>query len=120
MTAKYDELAVAEPIFGELQNCMDLAIVAALIAKESLAERAGFSMPVLLNPNGLKPAEFVPPKTVDSKASVLKKQRNWVISASGGVLVDAWAIVDKTRQDEAPARVRATTAPKPAKAWWWN
>ena len=27
MTAQYDELAVAVPIFGELRNCMELAIV---------------------------------------------------------------------------------------------
>jgi hypothetical protein len=124
MTAKYDELAVAEPIFGELQNCMDLAIVAALFVKEALAEKAGFGLPVLMNSGGLKTAEFDPPKTVESKASVLKKRQSWVISASGGVLVNAWAIVEKTRQDDAPARIRATAAPKTAAntvaSWWWN
>jgi len=27
MTAKYDELSVADPIFGQLRNCMELAVV---------------------------------------------------------------------------------------------
>ena len=27
MTAHYDELAVAEPVFGDLRNCMQLALV---------------------------------------------------------------------------------------------
>jgi hypothetical protein len=120
MTEKYPELAVAEPIFGQLQNCMDLAIVSALIFKEALAEKAGLSLAALLNSTDLKTAEFAPPKTVDSKASVLKKKHNWIISASGGVLVNAWEIAGNTRQDEAPAQVRATAPPKWTKAWWWN
>jgi hypothetical protein len=120
MTEKYPELAVAEPIFGQLQNCMDLAIVSALIFKEALAEKAGLSMPMLLSSSGMKTAEFAAPKTVDSKASVLKKQRNWVISASGGVLVNSWEIAGRTRIDEAPAQVRATAAPKWANIWWWD
>ena len=33
MTSKYAELTVADPIYGELQNCMELAIVGGLIVK---------------------------------------------------------------------------------------
>jgi len=42
-------LAVAEPIFGQLRNCMDLALLAALITKEKLAEKAGNSLPLLMD-----------------------------------------------------------------------
>ncbi len=45
MTARFPSLAVADPVFGQLQGCMDLSIVAALIVKEGLAEKAGFGMP---------------------------------------------------------------------------
>jgi hypothetical protein len=120
MTAKYAELAVAEPIFGQLQNCMDLAIVGALIAKERLNEKAGFSMPVLLDASSLKTSEFPAPTTCDSKASVLKKQNGWVISASGGVLINSWAIADKTEQADAPAKIRAKAAAGETSAWWWD
>ena len=37
MTNQFAALAVAEPIFGELRNCMELAIVGALVVKERLA-----------------------------------------------------------------------------------
>jgi len=30
MTQHYPELALAEPVFGELRNCMELAVVGAL------------------------------------------------------------------------------------------
>jgi hypothetical protein len=120
MTQKYDQLAVAEPIFGQLQNCMDLAIVAALIAKERLTDKAGHGMPVLMGDSELKAAEFLAPKTVDSKASVLKKGRNWVISASGGVLVNSWVIAGQSRQSDAPGQARAKAAPGAKPNWWWN
>ena len=58
MTEKYAELAVAEPIFGQLQNCMELAVVGALVVKERLTEKAGYSMPGLLDASGVKTAEF--------------------------------------------------------------
>src|SRR5205085_12659256 len=41
MTEKYEELAAKDTIFGELRNCMDLAVVSALIAKHHLLEKAG-------------------------------------------------------------------------------
>ena len=49
MTAHYDELAVAEPIFGDLRNCMELAIVGALMVKADLPGKAGNSLPVLMD-----------------------------------------------------------------------
>jgi hypothetical protein len=120
MTEKYPELAVADPIFAQLQNCMELAIVAALVTKEGLAEKAGYSMPLLLDPVGVKTEEYPAAKTVESKASVLRKGSNWVISASGGVLVNSWGIADKTQKSTAPTQLRAKAAPAEKTAWWWN
>jgi hypothetical protein len=122
MTQKYDQLAVAEPVFGELQNCMDLAIVGALVVKERLLEKADHNLPVLMDTSSaeVQPAAFFAPKTVASQASVLKKGTNWVISASGGVLLNSWAIAAKTQQSEAPAQVRTKAGPGATKSFWWN
>ncbi len=120
MTEKYDELAVAEPIFGQLRNCMELAVVAALVVKERLTEKAGYSMPTLLDPVEVKVGQFPAPKHLDSKASVLKKGRNWVISASGGVQINSWAVADRIRQSNGTASVRTEAAPGQNANWWWN
>lgn len=120
MTAHYPELAVADPVFGQLRNCMELAIVAALVVKERLPEKAGYSMTLLLDPSELETAEFVAPKAVDSKASLLKKGRNWVISASGGVKVNSWSIADLVEQSDEPADARERSAPRDRTRWWWN
>ncbi len=120
MTNKFDELAVAEPIFGQLRNCMELAVVGALIVKENLAEKAGFSMPLLTGAEQLKPEEFFPPRQIDTQASLMRKGRNWVITASGGVLVNSWAMVNQVETGEAPAAMHAEAAPAEAGRWWRN
>ena len=120
MTANYDALAVAEPIFGELRNCMELAIVAALVTKERLAERAGVSFPLLTDASEVKTAKYPAPKQVASTASVLKKGRKWVISASGGVLINSYAIADKTQPSDKPAKARSAANSSKKSTWWWN
>jgi len=120
MTEHYDELAVAEPIFGELRNCTELAIVAALVAKERLAERAGYSMPLLTDPADVAVDEFPAPRQVDSKVSRVRKRGNWVISASGGVMLNSWQVADRTQEDTAPADVRQKSASTEHANWWWN
>ena len=80
MTAHYDELSTKDVIFGQLRNCMDLAVVAALISKENLTEKCGWSMPLLLNPD-LQVERYNAPRQVDSQASAIQKGSNWIISA---------------------------------------
>ena len=51
MTTHYEELSTKDTIFGQLRNCMDLAVVAALISQENLIDKCGWNMPLLLNPD---------------------------------------------------------------------
>ena len=118
MTAHYEELAKADAVFGQLRNCIDLAIVAALISKERLTEKAAYSMPLLLDDARITSLRFNAPTHVPSQASVLKKGRNWIISASGGVQLDPESIVTK-RETAVLAPVRAEAAAK-GERWWWN
>jgi hypothetical protein len=120
MTAHYGELAVAEPIFGELRNCMELAVVGALVARENLIEKAGCSLPVLMGSSALKPMELPAPSQVDSKVSMLKKGRNWIISASGGVAINANGVLEKVRKSDAPVAVRAKATPTASAKWCWD
>ena len=120
MTAKYDELALAAPIFGELRNCMELAVVGALLAKEDLPGKAGYSMPLLMSSSALATGEFPAPKQVDSKGSIIGKGENWVISVSGGVAIQSWAIASGSRESDAPAAVRSKAVPAADGNWCSN
>ena len=119
MTDKYAELAVADPIFGQLQNCMELAVASALIAKERLPEKAGHSMPTLLESPAVRPETFNAPTQVESKASVLRRGRGWIISASGGVAINSWALADKVQPNDSLRPIRSTAAVQSGK-WYRN
>ena len=69
MTQKYPELAVADPIFRQLQNCMELAVVGAIVVKNHLPEKAGYDLPTLLNSPAITPYVFNTPKQVPTIAS---------------------------------------------------
>jgi hypothetical protein len=118
MTAHYDELSTKDAIFGQLRNCMDLAVVAALISKENLTEKCGWSMPLLLNPD-LLVESYNAPHQVDSQASMIQKGSNWIVSASGGVQIDPRHLLEKTVPSPALGSVRAKSAAVGTK-WWWN
>lgn len=120
MTKKYPELAVKEPIFAELRNCMDLAVVAALVSKERLLVKAGHSLPLLLDAGQVPADEFDVPKRVDSRASTIKKGTNWIISASGGVEIQPGQWLDGAQKDANLTGIRGEAAAKASKAWWWN
>ncbi len=119
MTRRYDELAVKEPIFGQLRNCIDLAVVAALISKEGLLAKADCQLPLLYAPAELPSEEFPAPRQVSTQVSLLQKGANWLISASGGVKLNAWSLLEecKSTTELAPRQAEA----KPAgETWWWN
>ncbi|MHC4403397.1 MAG: DUF1598 domain-containing protein [Planctomycetota bacterium] len=119
MTDRYGELALADPVFGQLQNCMDLAIAAALIVQENLLERAQVSLPMLIGENGLPTAEFPAAKQVPSK-SVVARKRGASLIACGGVQINPWAMVGEAEQSDALASVRASAAVDGQSGSWWD
>ena len=104
MTAKFEELADHDSSFGKLRNAMDLAVVATLIERRGLLERAQLELPALRGEASL--ASYPIPRSTASKASFVKTGRNWVISASGGVQLLPWEIADRSEASESLAQVR--------------
>jgi hypothetical protein len=120
MTEHYDELSAKEPIFGELRNLMDMCVVAALIRKEGLLNTSHLKLPTLQGQQGnLELIAWPAPKTVSTQCSFIKRDREYLITASGGVEIGSWEIVSKSVVSPAPGKVRqqATSA---AGGLWWN
>ena len=122
MTSKFDELSDHLAIFRELRNCMDLSVVASLIEKENMADKADCRLTLLMDAKKLPIAEYNVPKHVDSKATFVKRSRETLISASGGVQIQPWAIVQNPKVDASTstARGEAISTAKKSTAWWWN
>jgi hypothetical protein len=122
MTANYDKLSQKISVFAELRNCMDLAVVSALIIKQDMPGKAGLPLNFLLNEKDLMYTDvFNPPKKVASKARMIRKGRGWLITASGGVTINAFAVAGRTEASTtlAPHWTKAESTLK-TKTWWSN
>ena len=85
MTDSYADLATRQPVFAELVNCIDLAVVAALIKGRQLDGRAGCDLTPLTDPADLPLPSYDVPASVPTVANGVKKGSTWVLTASGGV-----------------------------------
>lgn len=120
LTKQYESLSKKLPIFAKLRNCMDLAVIATLIVERHLTEKAGYSMPVLMDPKQIGVAAYQVPKTVSSQASSLKKGREWIISVSGGVDFDVLPVVDRVNRSDMINAIRSKSVQRKPAVWWWD
>jgi hypothetical protein len=121
MTAKYDELSTALPVFRELRNCMDLAVIAALFVKEDLPAKANCDLSLLLDEKRIQVAQYRVPKAVASQASLIRKGRSWMVAVSGGVEVDSWSVLDQVQlHAELAKEHQQATRPEDTTRWWWD
>ena len=125
-TEHFATLAKKYPVYADLENQFDLALVSALLKSEDLPERMGWHM-TCLGPGGeYQVAVGEPPRTVESVINHRVIHEKYVIAGvSGGVRVEpakyvsAEAIETDTYGKLCSQR---TTVPKdlPPSAWWWD
>ena len=121
MTEKFDQLAVEDPVFGDLRNVMDMSVVAALIAKEGMFKRVGLKVPTLASADSHYEVYKLPvPKKLPTKASVLKIGSQYMITASGGVQVESWQVASQSEVDNQLAAHHVKSNPDDYINWWWN
>jgi hypothetical protein len=120
MTEHYDQLAIVEPVFGQLRGCMDLALVTAVLASGDLLAQVGLELPMLLDETRLQLAAHRVPKTVASHASALRISRTWVVSVSGGVELDVPRVVNVAEVQADVPEARMDASPNHTKSWWWD
>lgn len=125
-TENYEELAAASPVFAELQNLFDVAVVAALLRKENVLRRVDWRGS-LFNDARRLPLESLPvPDSVPSEATTRPVQRGMMLGLVGGVTLDPHQVVETlTRQAAEGENAAAVLQPRvipPADAahWWWD
>ncbi|MHB8899294.1 MAG: DUF1598 domain-containing protein [Thermoguttaceae bacterium] len=126
-TRHFEQLCQRYPVYAELRNICDLALIAALVKRQNLAEAVGWEMahfrdgaacPVRLGPT---------PRAVDSVINHRSTRRGEIlVGVSGGVRVDP-AYLLKTRplaadRGERVASQRAQSPPGATESsrWWWD
>lgn len=129
----FDALAIKYPVYADLQNLCDLAMISALIETQGLADQTNWHRTYFgAGQQGLPSYEVAlgaVPTEVDSVANFVelnKRQVTFVVS--GGVRVDPWKQVqtdslsiDKQGKVESQYRGSAPNYQKlPAEGWWWD
>lgn len=121
MTKEYDALSGKDVVFGELRNLMDMCVVGALLQKENLWGKSGLSAPLLMGESSeLKTEVWHAPKTVAPEISYIRSKAGVIVSASGGISVESWAVADRKEVDATVAEVRQKATRKDTKALWWQ
>ncbi|MBT6158289.1 MAG: DUF1598 domain-containing protein [Planctomycetaceae bacterium] len=127
-TAKFPELAARSPIFAELQNLIDLAVLAALLKKEQLPQKVDWKMSLFLDSAKAKTQLGNAPREVPSAVNYKKARRGMIVGlVGGGVTINADATVRAIEFKVDPA-VRLgglrTSALKNNSSethpWWWD
>ncbi len=125
-TEKYPELAERSPIFAELQNLIDAAVLAALIQKERLAEQTHWKMTTLLDEQRLVVPTFSTPKKIASLVKFKRAGSNIVGLVGGGVTIHPQQVLSKVAA--APSSLRldslrteaASAKRSDSHPWWWD
>jgi hypothetical protein len=65
-------------------------------------------------------ARYHAPQTVASRASLIRKGRQWIVGVSGGVAVDSWSVLDHLELRAELSDTRRASAPINADRWWWD
>lgn len=128
-TQHFDALAAKYPVYAELRNVFDMAIVAGLMCSHDLPGRLEWPMSHFRDPQAC-PVPLGPlPQEVDSVINVIELSRKTLLAGvSGGVAVDTRPLVrpDAVRVNQygLMEAARGTAADQfdeaPQDAWWWD
>ncbi|TWT89704.1 hypothetical protein Mal64_00830 [Pseudobythopirellula maris] len=120
-TEHYAELCAAYPIYTELRNVFDLAMVAAIIHDRGLADQAGWSPSLLMSRDRLRLPVGPTPREVDTVVSHrVVNRRNFVAGVSGGVMVKTGAHVEAQQPSNEKACPCPGRCPADNTHWWWD
>jgi hypothetical protein len=125
-TEHYEQLAKREPIFADMQNLFDLALVAALIQHDRLDQKAGWDRGVFAPGGAYITARYPVPREVETAVNHRVFRGNEVVvQVAGGVKGDMLSVLDNNEVRQASPRLagvaeRAQAGDLPTGRWWWD
>lgn len=133
-TEHYQQLAARYPIYADLENAFNLALVASLIEREGLADDCDWHMTGFGDDAWYAPARTRTPATVESVAhhrvivDRAARRKHTIGAVSGGVWVDTTKWLERKPADAKAtvelAKLRSQHAAAPAigkhDRWWWD
>lgn len=126
-TTHFAALAAKYPIYAELRNVFDLALVAGLCGAEDLPTQANWHLTHFLDPQRYQVALGVAPTEVETVINHrVIRAKHIVAGVSGGVSADASPYLERAKfktNDYGPLEaeyVDSAAKDLPRDAWWWD
>ena len=124
-TERYNDVAEVSPIFAELQNVIDLAILAALFEREQLPQKAGWSMELFLDETRTPLATGNVPSKVASVCNYRRAGNTIVGLVGGGVSISPRQLLrqvsfEREGNRELESSVLESVPSPDVKTWWWD
>jgi hypothetical protein len=124
-TKKYSDLAERSPVYAELRNLIDLAVMAAFMQKHDYFGKAGWSMPLFGSEKSFPVETYNTPKQAAAAVNARVKGNRLMTPIGGGVAIDApQALASQNQLSDnggKVAKAKAETKLNLAKGqWWWD
>jgi hypothetical protein len=114
-SAKMEQLGTLVPLYAELQNVTDLAVVAALIRKDGLDRRTATDLSWILSREGNFPLSKVPtPRT----AETLVNYTNGSLVAGGVTIFPETVVSERNRQRDERGALGGVRGRPSGDNWW--
>ena len=120
LTERFEEITKTETVFGDLRNLMDLSVIAAVIEREALADKTGVDISTLLS-DDIRLESRPVPSTLPTQCSFVNvAAKGYIVTASGGVLVDSWSVAQNFEVVADVANIGEIALAEHTDRWWWN
>ena len=125
-TDRYSEVAKNAPVFGQLRNCIDMLIAAAVLQQHDLYGKAGWDLSVLGNEEIYPVETYNAPQQVATAVNYMWKGRHLATPVGGGVQIQANQalatenLLADEDGDVESARDAIDLSELPADRWWWD
>ncbi len=124
-TKKYPQLADRSPVFAQLRNLIDLAIVAAFLQREGSYDQAGWVPQVLTDEDRYAVETYTAPVNVETVCTSVWKRGQLMTPVGGGVNIQAHLALEYENvgsdEDGQIEALRDELMPQlAADQWWWD
>lgn len=125
-TKNYPHLAEKYPMYADMQNVFDLALVAALLKERQLPEMVDWQLTCFDNPSQYQVELGTAPKSVKSVINYRAFSGGQLVAGvSGGVRVDPSSFVKASslrhkKSGELTRERKYAQPPEDSERWWWD
>jgi len=125
-TKKYPELAAVSPVYSQLRNCIDLAMLAAFMQQRDYYGKAGWKMPLFGNEDAYPVRTLSAPQQVETAVASVWKGNHLMTPIGGGVEIrPTKALSHENAQSDSEGKVAAERDKVDLEGlakdqWWWD